>query len=125
MKAEVQSLKEMYGKPNCWEKSSAPLVRFWTGDTSCWGFPFFAVAGTEYVPDRSGCSPPRLSTTQLPSTSDRQCSVRLGLSPSCWCALSGALAARFRRARLLQNIGVVRGTPAQQLIAYDADRTGS
>ena len=95
MKAQAQSLKEMYGKPNCWEKSSAPLVRFWTGDTSCWGFPFFAVAGTEYVPDRSGCSPPRLSTTQLPSTSDRQCSVRLGLSPSCWCALSGALAGAF------------------------------
>jgi len=39
----------------------------------------------------SGCSPPRLSTTQLPSASDSQCSVRRGLSPLCWCALSGAL----------------------------------
>ena len=40
----------------------------------------------------SGCSPPRLSTTQLPSATDSQCSVRRGLSPRCWCALSGALA---------------------------------
>ena len=39
----------------------------------------------------SGCSPPRLSTTQLPSATDSQCSVRRGLSPRCWCALSGAL----------------------------------
>jgi len=38
----------------------------------------------------SGCSPPRLSTTQLPSTTDSQCSARQGLSPRCWCALSGA-----------------------------------
>jgi len=52
MKAQVQSLKGMYGKPNCWEKSSAPLVRFWAGDTSCWGFPFFGVVGTEYVPEQ-------------------------------------------------------------------------
>ena len=52
MKAKVQSLNEMYGKPNCWEKSSAPLVRFWTGNTSCWAFPFFAVAGTEYLPEQ-------------------------------------------------------------------------
>ena len=39
----------------------------------------------------SGCSPPRLSTTQFPPATDSQCSVRKGLSPSCWCALSGAL----------------------------------
>ena len=38
----------------------------------------------------SGCSPPRLSTTQLPSATDSQCSVRWGLPPHCWCALSGA-----------------------------------
>src|SRR5215470_13765927 len=38
----------------------------------------------------SGCSPPRLSATQLPSATDSQCSVRRGLSPRCWCALSGA-----------------------------------
>src|SRR5258708_25079629 len=38
----------------------------------------------------SGCLPPGLSTTQLPSTTDSQCSVRWGLPPHCWCALSGA-----------------------------------
>src|SRR6516162_11016912 len=38
----------------------------------------------------SGCPPPRLSTTQLPSATDSQCSVRQGLSPRYWCALSGA-----------------------------------
>jgi len=38
----------------------------------------------------SGCPPPRLSATQLPSATDSQCSVRRGLSPRCWCALSGA-----------------------------------
>ena len=39
MKSRVQSLKDMYGKPNCWEKSTAPLVRFWTGSGECWAFP--------------------------------------------------------------------------------------
>src|SRR5437667_2864480 len=39
----------------------------------------------------SGCSPPRLSATQFPSATDSQCSVRWGLPPHCWCALSGAL----------------------------------
>ena len=43
----------------------------------------------------SGCSPPRLSTTQLPPATDSQCSVRRGLSPLCWCALSGALKCAF------------------------------
>jgi len=38
----------------------------------------------------SGCLPPRLSTTQFPSTTDSQCSVRWGLPPHGWCALSGA-----------------------------------
>ena len=38
----------------------------------------------------SGCLPPRLSTTQFPSITDSQCSVRWGLPPHCWCALSGA-----------------------------------
>ena len=42
----------------------------------------------------SGCSPPRLSATQLPSATDSQCSVRRGLPPRCWCALSGALGSR-------------------------------
>jgi len=53
----------------------------------------------------SGCSPPRLSATQLPSATDSQCSVRRGLSPRCWCALSGArgalLAAPGRRPKRL------------------------
>jgi len=47
----------------------------------------------------SGCSPPRLSTTQLPSATDSQCSVRQGLSPRCWCALSGALGSDLRADR--------------------------
>src|ERR1700693_713425 len=38
----------------------------------------------------SGCLPPRLSTTQFPSTTDSQCSVRWGLPPHGLCALSGA-----------------------------------
>jgi hypothetical protein len=44
----------------------------------------------------SGCFPPRLSATQLPSATDSQCSVRRGLSPRCWCALSGALRSHLR-----------------------------
>src|SRR5215470_9247960 len=44
----------------------------------------------------SGCFPPRLSTAQLPSTTDSQCSVRRGLPPRCWCALSGALGSDLR-----------------------------
>src|ERR1700746_3031675 len=44
----------------------------------------------------SGCSPPRLSTTQFPSTTDSQCSVRWGLSPHGWRALSGALGRSLR-----------------------------
>ena len=52
MKGQVQSLKQMYGRPNCWEKSGEPLVRFWTSDGNCWGFPFFAVVGTRYVPEQ-------------------------------------------------------------------------
>src|SRR6201984_1175585 len=47
----------------------------------------------------SGCFPPRLSTTQLPSATDSQCSVRRGLPPRCWCALSGALGSHLRGAR--------------------------
>jgi len=46
----------------------------------------------------SGCSPPRLSATQFPSATDSQCSVRWGLPPHCWCALSGARG-RPRRGR--------------------------
>ena len=47
----------------------------------------------------SGCFPPRLSTAQLPSTTDSQCSVRRGLPPRCWCALSGALGSDLRADR--------------------------
>src|SRR5260370_7964036 len=47
----------------------------------------------------SGCSPPRLSATQLPSATDSQCSVRWGLPPHCWCALSGARGRPLRRRR--------------------------
>ena len=50
----------------------------------------------------SGCPPPRLSTTQLPSATDSQCSVRRGLSPRCWCALSGALGSHLRGDRFLR-----------------------
>src|ERR1700719_4753741 len=48
----------------------------------------------------SGCSPPRLSATQFPSATDSQCSVRWGLPPHCWCALSGALGEPSRLARV-------------------------
>jgi hypothetical protein len=47
----VQSLKELYRQPDCWEKTSAPIVRFWTGDGSCWGFPYFSVITTRYEPE--------------------------------------------------------------------------
>ena len=52
MKADVQLLSELYGKPSCWEKSSAPLVRFWNDDSNCWSFPFFAVVAAEYSPEQ-------------------------------------------------------------------------
>ena len=40
----------------------------------------------------SGCSPPHLSATQLPSATKGQLPLRSGLSPDCWSALVGALA---------------------------------
>src|SRR5215467_13492997 len=48
----------------------------------------------------TGCSLPAAPhpasrPTQLPLATDSQCSVRRGLSPRCWCALSGALGATF------------------------------
>lgn len=51
MKAQVQSLKELYRLPNCWEKTTAPIVRFWIGDGSCWGFPYFSVIATRCEPE--------------------------------------------------------------------------
>src|SRR5271166_5634996 len=57
----------------------------------------------------SGCLPPRLSTTQFPSTTDSQCSVRWGLPPHCWCALSGA-----RRDVLPHVLSPNVGTPSIQ-----------
>src|SRR6516164_3690143 len=56
----------------------------------------------------SGCSPPRLSATQLPSATDSQCSVRRGLPPRCWCALSGALGARSRAVGVAWSPGLGR-----------------
>ena len=56
----------------------------------------------------SGCSPPRLSATQLPSATDSQCSVRRGLSPRCWCALSGA-----RGALLATPRGAASDSPSE------------
>src|SRR5271166_7051117 len=55
------------------------------------------IYGLQFV---SGCFPPRLSTTQLPSTTDSRCSVRWGLPPHCWCALSGARRTAARRFEL-------------------------
>ncbi len=40
---------------------------------------------------------PPFRATQFPSTTDSQCSVRWGLPPHCWCALSGALGTGSRR----------------------------
>src|SRR6516162_10530829 len=57
----------------------------------------------------SGCSPPRLSATQLPSATDSQCSVRRGLAPRCWCALSGALGPDLRAGRFLVGSSVLDG----------------
>ena len=54
----------------------------------------------------SGCLPPRLSTTQFPSTTDSQCSVRWGLPPHYWCALSGARRVTLLRDRYGLMIGV-------------------
>jgi hypothetical protein len=44
-------------------------------------------------------STPPSRATQLPSTTDSQCSVRWGLPPHCWCALSGALGRSLRDRR--------------------------
>src|SRR5260370_890095 len=66
----------------------------------------------------SGCSPPRLSATQLPSATDSQCSVRWGLPPHCWCALSGARGRPLRRRRETVSIygrQRLRGTAALQV----------
>jgi hypothetical protein len=54
----------------------------------------------------SGCSPPRLSATQFPSATDSQCSVRWGLPPHCWCALSGALAQASSLCQAMQAVYV-------------------
>ena len=64
----------------------------------------------------SGCSPPRLSTTQLPSATDSQCSVRRGLPPRCWCALSGALGTSSRSSAL--NPGPFVDSGAIEQAAY-------
>src|SRR5208283_4458501 len=63
----------------------------------------------------SGCLPPRLSTTQFPSITDSQCSVRWGLPPHCWCALSGA-----RRDALLRDPALHVSTPFSLLLCESA-----
>src|SRR6266481_5988695 len=62
----------------------------------------------------SGCSPPRLSTTQLPSATDSQCSVRWGLPPHCWCALSGARGRPLRRRRETGQFSASHGCEGPQ-----------
>ena len=50
----------------------------------------------------SSCSPPRLSATQLLSATKGQLPLRSGLSPNCWSALVGALAAGVPTADILE-----------------------
>jgi hypothetical protein len=51
----------------------------------------------------SGCSPPHLSMTQLPSATRPQCLPRRGLSPLCDDALSGALERRSATGHSAKN----------------------
>ena len=68
----------------------------------------------------SGCSPPRLSATQFPSATDSQCSVRWGLPPHCWCALSGALSEASRFASLKRSPFAVTYFSAAEGIVGDS-----
>ena len=75
----------------------------------------------------SGCSPPRLSTTQFPSTTDSQCSVRWGLSPHGWRALSGALGRSVpdRRCRHRASCFLLSAITVRISSAYSALRSKS
>ena len=71
----------------------------------------------------SGCFPPRLSTTQLPSTTDSQCSVRWGLPPHCWCALSGARRKRNFARRAWPPVNSRRPFSDWSLVAHNWSTT--
>src|SRR6202521_239645 len=66
----------------------------------------------------SGCLPPRLSTTQFPSTTDSQCSVRWGLPPHGWCALSGARRDALPRVRRCMSHTLLFAASANALLRY-------
>ena len=45
------SLREQFGrKSECWEERTEPIFRFWTGDEQCFGFPFFSLFWSAYLP---------------------------------------------------------------------------
>jgi hypothetical protein len=49
--SEPSALKRMYTKPRrsaAWEEVTPPVVRFWTDDGDCWGFPFHHLTATHY-----------------------------------------------------------------------------
>src|SRR6202162_5064915 len=72
----------------------------------------------------SGCLPPRLSTTQFPSTTDSQCSVRWGLPPHGWCALSGARRDTLRVIRRCTSKESANGKTGQGK-SLSSDRAGA
>jgi hypothetical protein len=57
------TLKEQYGpKSEAWqEQHSAPIVRFWCDDGTCWAIPFFQIAFMHYHPEEQSllieCAP--------------------------------------------------------------------
>jgi hypothetical protein len=57
------TLKEQYGpKSEAWqEQQSAPIVRFWCDDGTCWAIPFFQIAFMHYHPEEQSllieCAP--------------------------------------------------------------------
>jgi hypothetical protein len=47
---KARTLRELYGKPiRAWEQSTSPIVRFWTENGQCWGFPFFSLVAARYI----------------------------------------------------------------------------
>jgi hypothetical protein len=49
--SEASALKRMNTKPRrsaAWEEVTPPVVRFWTDDGDCWGFPFHHLTATHY-----------------------------------------------------------------------------
>ena len=50
--SEPSALKRMYTKPRrsaAWEEVTPPVIRFWTDDGDCWGFPFHHLTATHYT----------------------------------------------------------------------------